>query len=275
MLGRYALTMLPFLMAPDGDGGGGGNDGKTFTKADVDKAVTKAIAEAGLDVGGLKAKNTELLDKLTKIKPILDVIGETTPDELGELLTTGRATKDKKLKDSGEFEKLKDQLVTEHSKEKKKLEDRVSVLTASLFDVLAEQELGRVLASEEIAGDPLLLTPHMRPFIKVQEDDKAASPRQRFRATVVDAAGNPRVKDGQGTPFSIKDLAEEFRGKNEFGKAFGAGKGSGSGAQTEQRPGTVKAHEISWDDAQDVPKYRAAEEAAKKAGAELVIRPRS
>lgn len=55
-----------FMRAPDGHGSGGGD---TFTKADLDKAVKDAVAEAVEEAtGGLKSKNQQLMDELKAAK---------------------------------------------------------------------------------------------------------------------------------------------------------------------------------------------------------------
>lgn len=244
----------------------------TFTKEQVDAAVTAAVTAAvDKETGGLKSKNADLLGKLAKAKPILDAIGELDPDTIKSRLQLATDVETERSRKAGEFDKLKEQLVVQHKTELEKVTGRVQTLEGSLFDVLGEQRLTEILTPMD--GDPTLLLPHMKPFVKITENPNATSAKDRFVAVVVDKGGTPRVKDGQGTPFGLQDLADEFKADTKFGKAWGPGKETGSGSTTDGRPGSTQGatHRISWEDAQDVEKYRNAMEAATKAKAKLVI----
>ena len=130
-----------------------------------------------------------------------------------------------------------------------------------------ESYLVDAAATEAIAaakGIPQLLLPHVKSAVKVIEEDG------KYQVRVVGPDGSPRM-NAKGEFLGIKDYVSEMRESEVFSRAFeGTGTtGSGTPANRGQtRPGSFI---LSREDARDPMKYRAAREAATKAGQELQI----
>lgn len=187
-----------------------------------------------------------------------------TPEEIQALVEAQRKAEEEKATKAGEWDKLKGQIVEKHMKELKSKDDAIASMKQTL-----EKHLVDAAATEAIAaakGVPPLLLPHVRAYAKVVEDNG------EYVVRIVDAKGDPRVNQ-KGDFLSIKDLVEEMRQSEVFGRAFDASGRTGSGAPLNQRPGGSAPITLSREDAKDPAKYRAAKEAAAKAGVEIQIAP--
>ena len=252
-------------MSDEAGGQQGSEAAGGFTQEQVDAAIKSAVER---EVAGLRTKNSELLGKLQEAKPLLEMTNGLDADGLKEALDLARETRENKMRAEGEWEKLKTQMAEAHTRELQSKDDENRELKESLYDTLARQKATEVLI--ELEGVPKVMLPHITPYLKVIRNDNAATPADRYRTVVVDGQGNPRVMDGNGTPMTVRQLVEEFRDDNEFAANFGTGGNTGSGARTQQE-GTGREHTISKAEALDTKKYRAAREAAQKAGVELRI----
>lgn len=199
-------------------GAGGGTAPKTYTEADI---------------AALKAKNAELIGKNKTLAERAKVIGERTPEEVAADLDFAAKAREEKARAEGNFETLKAQLIQQHTTEREKLTGRTKKVEGKLFDVLAKREAESAITAA--GGNAKVLLPHLLPFIRVAEQD------DDFTAQVVDAKGNPRIADGQGTPMTIAQLVELFKADDAFAPAFAASGASGSGARNESsgRGGSV------------------------------------
>ncbi len=174
-----------------------------------------------LDVDGvpelrsaLKSANSEAASMRTKYK---DLDLEAIEQERAELEELRKKTGPEAL------EALKNQLVGAHGKEKAKLEAKIASLTRAVEKTLVDAAASQAIA--EAKGSAGLLLPHVRSLVKVIETDGQYVPQ------VVDSTGAPRVGD-DGKAFTIKDLVEEMRGQETYGRAFDAPGGSGSGSDS-------------------------------------------
>lgn len=266
---RWPFTVLQDEEGAGGGGGGGGGGGddpgagKTFTEAELQAAVAKEVA-------GLKANRDDALTRLEKLKPLRDAVGDLEPDAVRDALKLAGEIRDKKRRAEGDFDKWKGEVADKHKGELAAKDERIKLLEAELFHSLAAQKATEEIAS--LGGAPKVLLPHVVPHLKVTENEAATKPGERFQAVVVDAAGNPRIADGAGTPLSIKALIEEFRADDVFAANFSAGSSTGSGAGGDgPAGGNGKVHTLSAQDALDPAKYRAAKAAAETAGVELRV----
>ena len=89
---------------------------------------------------------------------------------------------------------------------------------------------------------------------------------------LVDANGTPRI-NAKGEPLTIKDVVAEMRASDTFGRAFEGSGASGGGTPPKTQSGGMPGgtFTIRREAAQDTAQYRAAREAAAKAGQPLTI----
>jgi uncharacterized lipoprotein YmbA len=172
-----------------------------------------------VDVSGLAKKTEELL----KEKKALEAkYAGIDPDRYQALLKAREADERSKLEGKGAWEALEQQLKDRHAQELKQLESRVGSLTRALEQNMIDAEATAAISAAR--GAPALLLPHVKEHVRVFEEDG------RFVAKVVDANGNPRIGDAKGSPMTIKQLVEEMKFSEIFGRAFEATYARGSGA---------------------------------------------
>jgi len=201
-------------------------DGKVVPETEEEKAALGATLEA--DVSGLKTKNAELLGKLKELKKLEGV----DPDEYQTLKQQAAALEAERLKKSGEFDTLKTQLLTAHQKEIEARNQRETLLKSTLEQHLIDAEATRSIADAK--GVPLLLLPHVKSRVRVEEDNG------KYVTKVLDTAGNYRVKS-DGSLFGINDLVAEMKADVQtFGRAFEPSGASGSGATGSSGGGSGK-----------------------------------
>ncbi len=131
-----------------------------------------------------------------------------------------------------------------------------------------ESYLVDAAATEAIAsakGIPQLLLPHVRRPLRSSR--KTGSTKSRGRSD-----GAPRM-NGKGEFLGIKDLVSEMKESDIFARAFEGSGTSGGGSPANPSPARGGSFVLSRADAKDPMKYRAAREAAAKAGQELQIAP--
>lgn len=222
-----AMCRLSLHFADEGTGEGGTGGAGAAAAVVTPKTYTED------DIAGLKAKNAELIGKNKQLAQRAAVLGERTPEDVQADLEFAAKAREQKAKDEGNFETLKQQLIQQHTTEREKLTGRTKKVESKLYDVLAKREAEAAIVAA--GGNPKVLLPHILPFVKVTEQD------DDFSAQVVDAKGNPRIADAQGTAMTIAQLVDTFRADDTFGVAFAASGASGSGARNEtgQRSGSA------------------------------------
>lgn len=169
---------------------------------------------------GLKAKNGELLGK---VKSLSDKFGDLDPEAARAAMAKVAEMEEKRQRDAGEFDSLKGQLVKAHGEEKARLESQIKELNDALYDAHASATLTTAISDAD--GYPIALEHHLRPFVKVEKNGKG-----KYEAVVVDENGNRRIKGGDGSPMTIKDLVAEFKAKPEYAFGFKGSGSSGGGA---------------------------------------------
>lgn len=209
------------------------------------------------DVSGLKAKNAELLGKLTKASERAKLLGDRTAEEVQADLDLAAQTREAKAKAEGDFEAMKTQLVATTNAEKEKLLGRTKKVEGKLYDVMARREAEAAITAA--GGNARVMLPHILPFIKVTEHD------EDFLAQVVDAKGVPRIADGQATPMTIAQLVEEFKADETFADNFRASDVKGSGAHTEGS-GAPRGGAVTIPKDASVAEYRRLKADAEKRG---------
>lgn len=226
------------------------------------------------DIEGLKstvgATRKERDDALAKLR----VFGDLDPKAAQEAVAKVRewGTLDPKTEAEKIAQAKLDQAKAAMIEENKKIlaaeGQKAAGYRTQLEDVLIEAEAVRAITAA--GGDEQtieVLLPHIKGASRLRELANG-----RLAVEVLDEAGNPKVADAQGNLVKLEQLVVGMKENPKFMRTFpgsgqsggGAGGGGGGG-------GGGGAHTISREDASNPAKYRAAKEAAGKAGATLQI----
>lgn len=198
-----------------------GDDGK-FALDDIDSLRSV--------VGNIKNENKSLKGKVGQYKE-LEELG-LTPEQIKQLKAEADAAQEKKLKDEGDFNSLKQQLEENLGKEKEKWTGREKKLVGTINKILVDDAARATLADPEIEGNPTLLLPLIRDRVKVTETDDG------FNLQVLRSDGAPML-NSKNEPATLKDLFLEMRGKPEYAGAFKGVNQSGGGAPSGGNGGGV------------------------------------
>jgi hypothetical protein len=190
-------------------------NGKFVLEAEVEEhpeltGLKNTVAALRKERSAAEAKLAEYSDlgDITKAKAALAKIQELEETE---------------AKKSGEWEKLKTQMVERHATEKAELNQKMKDLENDVSSLVVDREIVTVLSDPEIGGKPRSLLPHMRGRVKAVKEGGVWKP------IVHDGNGTPQVADGSGAPMTIKALALEMRKDPDFAPLFVSQSRSGSG----------------------------------------------
>lgn len=143
---------------------------------------------------------------------------------------------------------------------------RIKSLTSSLEHEMIVQQATAEIAKRK--GVPELLLPHIRNRSRVVEKDG------KHVVEILDKDGNldRSPKDGYKSGKTMSELVEEMQGSDIFSRAFDGSGTGGSGSTSPKGSGSgSRGWTLTSQDAKDPMKYRAAREAAEKAGQSVVI----
>ena len=150
-------------------------------------------------------------------------------EEIAALIAAEEATKQTALEQKGQWEELKKQMNEKHQLDIKKWESLTEAekqnnnkLKAKLERYLVDSKATAAIAAAE--GEPELLLPIVKRFIKVSEDEDG-----EFYTSIVDDKGGARV-NGKGDPLTIDELLAEMKSSEKLGRAFKASGSSGGGS---------------------------------------------
>src|SRR5262249_30044171 len=197
-------------------------------------------AELPTKTAGIKSALQKERDAKAALEKSLKGYEGVDPEEARRLKTEAEKVEADKLKQKGDWEtrerQLKDQLAADLGKreqhfqtEQEKWRQREARLLRAIEENLIEAHATTAIVGAK--GSPELLLPHVMKAVRVVEEN------DRFVARVMDGQGNPRIADVKGTPFTISNLIEEFRGNPIFGRAFDASGAGGSGASPNNNNG--------------------------------------
>lgn len=160
-----------------------------------------AAAEAFKDMDPAKAREAlAKFDEFSKLDP------EKEADKIAQTKLDG----------------LKAQLVEKHTGELTARDTRIQGLTSVVDSLVREQAATAAIAAAK--GSVELLLPHVLKQTRTVEKDG------NFSVEVIDASGNIRIGDGQGSPMDLAGLVGELRKSDVFARAFEGEGHSGSGA---------------------------------------------
>jgi hypothetical protein len=235
------------MTAPTAGQAGADNasNAKTYTQQDVDA-----------EVGGLKAKNTELLGEVRKLKDAVAPWQGLDPEKVKAALeaqTTAQAEQQKKAGDWDAREKtLRDGFKQEHDKVVVPLTERVSTMEQELFEAVAGRDAVEAINLPSVKGNAKLLLPIIRPELGVVLVDGK-------RVTVVKGPdGKPRYHPTTNALVTVEDRLKELRAVPDYAGAFEGVSGSGSGARPSAGASQGGVVTLTREQASDAQQYAAA-----------------
>lgn len=231
-------------------------------------------AELPAETAGLKSALQKEREGKSAAEKALKVFEGIDAEEARRLKTDADKAESERHKSKGDWDAREQQLRTQlaadlqkradqYTAELKTRDERITKLQASLEKNLIEAQATAAIAAAK--GAPELLMPHVMRSVKVVEENG------EFVARVVDASGQPRIANVKGDPFTIANLVEEMKANQIYGRAFDASGAGGSGANNGTGLITGRTHTLTREQAKDPATYRAAKDAATKAGSQLVI----
>jgi hypothetical protein len=203
-----------------------------------------------------------------KLKGFADLDADKARDAIKKVEAMVNWKPDEKVKE--QIEAVKNQLTEKHKTEVDKLQQKLERRYGQLQKVMIDAEA--IKAINEHGGSTksasVLLYP-IRENTRMKETDKG-----EFVVEVIGNDGNSRISPASRStaPMSISELVAEMKNDEAYSPLFNGSGATGSGAAgggvTKTKLGV---HLISREDARDPQTYRAAKEAAKKAGTTLQI----
>ena len=166
------------------------------------------------DTSGLKAANQKLIAEKRALAARAAVLGDRTPEEVTADLEFAVKAREDAAKASGNYEELK----RIQAEEIKKRDAKIYDLTAR---TAADDAITAAGGKVKKLRDPVLKHVEVRMV------------NGEPTAVVLDAKRQPRIKDGQGTPFTVADLVEELRADEDYENDFAASGATGGGARND------------------------------------------
>lgn len=242
---------------------------KEYSKGEDGKFRLQVTPVGGValeDISGLQSALGKERENVRKATEQLAAFKDIDPAKAREALTKvgemANWTPEQKVRE--QIEAAKAQLVDAHGKDRSKLETRIGGLMKQLTRAMITSAATQAIA--EARGSTALLLPHVERQTRLKELENG-----EFAVEVMDATGNIRIGDAKGAPMTIAQLVAEMRGSDTYARAFEGSGASGSGAQNKGGGNAGSPFVLSAEDAKDPAKYRAAKEAASKAGQQLQI----
>ncbi|KAA0573490.1 hypothetical protein [Azospirillum sp. Sh1] len=253
-------------------GSGATDDASAKSEENQDKANESASKTDGQQQSTLSEQEAKLLKDLMKHKNrakeaedsaaqakkekeelekrVAELLGVEGIDELQGRLEAIRQDEETRLRAAGEFDKLKDRLVSEHTKEIQKLQGTLNQQVGDLKKQLeqANGQIRKLLVSNAFAGSAfingeLVITPtHAERLygdhFKVEVDGEGNPVMRAYNAKgepLIDSAGNPLPFDA-----ALAEIVNADPGKTSLFRPKakpGAGSGAlGTGGEATQKP---------------------------------------
>jgi hypothetical protein len=171
--------------------------------------------DENLEIKAALAKEREYSKSLKRQYADLD------PDEYARLKDDAARREAEYAKRRGDFEKLEKQMAARHQEEIGKYKAELDAIRRERAEAFLGSEIASAIASAN--GIPEILEPIIARQVKAVERDG------KLGLSVTDGGGQPRIKDGAGSPFTISDLVSELRANPTFGPAFRGSGASGAG----------------------------------------------
>lgn len=204
---------------------GNGDEGAgTAAPAEGAQALEERVAALVAEqTEGLRRKNSELLGEVKKLKGRSKDLPEDFDPEQWKALKDAEAHRvEEEARRAGQWDKLKNDLVSRHEAQRGELQTALQQRTGQLHDYIVRNEALSAIAKAD--GITELLLPHVRGRLKLHEEDG------KFSVQVVDSDGNPRIGSGKGEPMTLDQLLTEMKETEVFAPAFRGSRATGGGA---------------------------------------------
>lgn len=176
------------------------------------------------DTSGLKSALTKTRDEkrelARKLKATSEKFAGFDVEEYETLKGAATDAETAKLEAAGEWDKIKEQMTTQHAADMAGKDAEIARLTGQLESVQIDSKV--VEAISKAGGNVELLKPHVRQRLQLNTDD--------FTTTVLDSDGKTPKVDGDGNPVTMDALISEMRKSDTYAGAFKASDQSGSGS---------------------------------------------
>jgi hypothetical protein len=237
---------------------------KTFGLEDI--AGLKAV------VADLKAKHQKKAEQLAVFDGIDVAEAKSAIAKLKELGNIDNL--DDKVKER--VQAIEEQIESKYRKQVQSLQGEVTKVTGERDKALESHGRSFLESEARKAFTHHKVSPDWQDVMleKVRAVTKVKPSNESFTIEVLDMAGNPRISNAQGSTesMSVLELVGEWKTSQSLARCYEGTNASGSGASgssvTHQTGGRFV---LSKQDAKDANKYRAAQEAARKAGQSLSI----
>lgn len=187
------------------------------TVEELQAQLHAAIAERD----AIKANRDEALAEAKRAKAALKAYDGVDPQKFKELSEAAQKAEEEAARKSGNWDAQKAQMTAAHQKELAAATAGRDKLSKALERRLVDAELTRAIAAKK--GDPDLLLPYARQFVRVKETD------DDYEGYIADERGNPLIADGKGTPMTFDSFVEQNL-MSKFPRAFEGSGSSGGGA---------------------------------------------
>jgi hypothetical protein len=180
--------------------------------------------ESASDVKGLKTaleKEREAArEAARKLKAVQEANSGIDREKYEALLEKERTAEEEKLKKAGEWDKMREQMVSKHGEALSAKDKEIQRLTQEINAI--KRDVAVVEAISKAKGNVELLKPHVLSRVKLNMDD--------FSVQVLEADGTTPKVDGNGNPVTIDALVGEMSSSKTFASAFAGSTESGSGS---------------------------------------------
>lgn len=237
-----------------------GEDGKFSIDADNPVAGSAVKAVIGLNnaLESARADVKRLQSGQIDLSPLADY-GETVADiatsfqsKVDELTAQVAKGKDAKIN----IDKIKEDIAASFAAQTKEKDVKIEALTGQLYGLMVDSAAKSAVADAK--GDINLLMPFIKQQVKAVEEDGA------FKIYVVDKDNERRFSAVTGSAMTIKELVDEMKGNEQYGKLFdseaprGPGMGPGKRHGAPQPKGEEKNATAKISSGLNSPKYRQA-----------------
>ena len=199
----------------------------TETQAFQDAVASAVAAAVEKETLGLRTNRDAILGEKKEIQKKLEAYTDIDPAKHKALLEADAKRQEEKAKAEGNWEKLQQQLIDQHTEEVAKRDERNKTLLTALEEQLVTRAALESLTKQKAAAG--LLLPHVLKQLRMVEEDG------EFSTVVVDVAGAKRLaKDAKDTSdmMTIDQLVESMKEQDEFAPAFGKTMDGGNNTQS-------------------------------------------
>lgn len=228
-------------------GGQGGDDDGKDGEDDPNKqksSMTDKEAELLKEVMKRKEKERKLQEELDTLRK---QVGDLNLDEVRQLLEQKKQDELKKMEERGEFDRIKQQMVEEHTKQQDQLKQQIADLQKQLSerdDKVNELSIGNSFSQSNYIANELTLTPSKARALygahfELEDGQVVAYDKPRGaanRTVLVDGAGNPLSFDKAMQKIIEADPDRDSLIRSKFRQ------GSGSHSKQTSQPKTPAKH---------------------------------